>query len=306
MNVDSRLEYLPHFAGLQRFKRELWWSARYRRLLAKGGSGKALRERFGKLRETSWWIRSTLPWEIPLQVSTTEPIPCIMCNLLNMELDLPAIVLCVTSFSFSHCTSLPKSNPNRSRSMEVMPNSSLRDNTQDQCLGGPSGQASIPIILHIISCLSPLQPRGCYQRLWSSPEDQEPNVTIVNQSLHIQSSSLTAAVPRRIDHYLGKELMQNMLVLRFANAFLGPIWNYQYISNVQITFKEPFGTEGRGGYFDEFGIIRDVMQNHLIQARLSLQMANLVFSVRWNLQPISLNELWDLGKLLWLQCNRYT
>ena len=77
------------------------------------------------------------------------------------------------------------------------------------------------------------------------------------------------AVLCRIDHYLGKELMQNMLVLRFANAFLGPIWNYQYISNVQITFKEPFGTEGRGGYFDEFGIIRDVMQNHLIQVRIS-------------------------------------
>ena len=68
-----------------------------------------------------------------------------------------------------------------------------------------------------------------------------------------------------IDHSLGKELMQNMLVLRFANAFLGPIWNYQYISNVQITFKEPFGTEGRGGYFAEFGISRVVMQNHLMQ-----------------------------------------
>ena len=60
--------------------------------------------------------------------------------------------------------------------------------------------------------------------------------------------------------------MQNMLILRFANTFLGPTWNHHYIANVQITFKEPFGTEGRGGYFDEFGIIRDVMQNHLIQA----------------------------------------
>ncbi|ORX64362.1 glucose-6-phosphate dehydrogenase [Basidiobolus meristosporus CBS 931.73] len=69
----------------------------------------------------------------------------------------------------------------------------------------------------------------------------------------------------RIDHYLGKEMVKNIMSLRFANVFLGAIWNRQYIDNVQITFKEPFGTEGRGGYFDEFGIIRDVMQNHLLQ-----------------------------------------
>lgn len=69
----------------------------------------------------------------------------------------------------------------------------------------------------------------------------------------------------RIDHYLGKELMQNMLVMRFANRFLGPMWNNVHISNIQICFKEPFGTEGRGGYFDEYGIIRDVMQNHMLQ-----------------------------------------
>ena len=56
-----------------------------------------------------------------------------------------------------------------------------------------------------------------------------------------------------------------MLVLRFANAFLGPMWDCNSISNVQICFKEDIGTEGRGGYFDEFGIIRDVMQNHLMQ-----------------------------------------
>ncbi|KAJ2084234.1 Glucose-6-phosphate 1-dehydrogenase [Coemansia sp. RSA 988] len=69
----------------------------------------------------------------------------------------------------------------------------------------------------------------------------------------------------RIDHYLGKEMVKNILALRFANVFYEAVWNRHYISNVQITFKEPFGTEGRGGYFDEFGIIRDVMQNHLLQ-----------------------------------------
>jgi glucose-6-phosphate 1-dehydrogenase len=65
----------------------------------------------------------------------------------------------------------------------------------------------------------------------------------------------------RIDHYLGKEMIKNMLVLRFGNMFLESSFNKNYVSNVQITFKEPFGTEGRGGYFDEFGIIRDVCQN---------------------------------------------
>ncbi|XP_058873437.1 glucose-6-phosphate 1-dehydrogenase-like isoform X1 [Acipenser ruthenus] len=69
----------------------------------------------------------------------------------------------------------------------------------------------------------------------------------------------------RIDHYLGKEMVQNLMVLRFGNRIFGPIWNRDSISCVVLTFKEPFGTEGRGGYFDEFGIIRDVMQNHLLQ-----------------------------------------
>ncbi|CAG8585388.1 10580_t:CDS:10, partial [Acaulospora colombiana] len=63
----------------------------------------------------------------------------------------------------------------------------------------------------------------------------------------------------RIDHYLGKEMVKNMLVSRFANTALSAGWDKNSISNVQITFKEPFGTEGRGGYFDEFGIIRDVL-----------------------------------------------
>uniref|UniRef100_UPI00358E471D glucose-6-phosphate 1-dehydrogenase n=1 Tax=Myxine glutinosa TaxID=7769 RepID=UPI00358E471D len=69
----------------------------------------------------------------------------------------------------------------------------------------------------------------------------------------------------RIDHYLGKEMVQNLMVLRFGNRIFAPVWNRDNISCVLITFKEPFGTEGRGGYFDKFGIIRDVMQNHLLQ-----------------------------------------
>jgi glucose-6-phosphate 1-dehydrogenase len=65
----------------------------------------------------------------------------------------------------------------------------------------------------------------------------------------------------RIDHYLGKEMIKNLLVMRFGNIFLDAAFNKNYVSNVQITFKEAIGTEGRGGYFDEFGIIRDVCQN---------------------------------------------
>ncbi|WVZ74730.1 hypothetical protein U9M48_022880 [Paspalum notatum var. saurae] len=69
----------------------------------------------------------------------------------------------------------------------------------------------------------------------------------------------------RIDHYLGKELVQNLLVLRFANRLFLPLWNRDNIANVQIVFKEDFGTDGRGGYFDQYGIIRDIIQNHLLQ-----------------------------------------
>ncbi|ERN17756.1 glucose-6-phosphate 1-dehydrogenase 1, chloroplastic isoform X2 [Amborella trichopoda] len=69
----------------------------------------------------------------------------------------------------------------------------------------------------------------------------------------------------RIDHYLGKELVENLSVLRFSNLVFEPLWSRNYIRNVQFIFSEDFGTEGRGGYFDSYGIIRDIMQNHLLQ-----------------------------------------
>ncbi len=69
----------------------------------------------------------------------------------------------------------------------------------------------------------------------------------------------------RIDHYLGKEVIQNLLVLRFANSMFEPIWNREFVDRVDISWSENIGVEGRGGYFDEYGIIRDVMQNHLLQ-----------------------------------------
>jgi len=69
----------------------------------------------------------------------------------------------------------------------------------------------------------------------------------------------------RIDHYLGKEAIQNLLVLRFANSIFEPIWNRRHIASVRILWKEDLSVGDRGGYFDGFGIIRDVMQNHLLQ-----------------------------------------
>ena len=121
----------------------------------------------------------------------------------------------------------------------------------------------------IITCLGerqkrqPPPPKSSQRVIIEKPFGRDlPSARALNDLLH---KFFAEEQVFRIDHYLGKETVQNLMVMRFANSIFEPIWNYKYIDHVQITVSETLGVGSRGGYYDKSGALRDMVQNHIFQ-----------------------------------------
>ncbi|MCF6322553.1 MAG: glucose-6-phosphate dehydrogenase, partial [Rhizobiaceae bacterium] len=110
----------------------------------------------------------------------------------------------------------------------------------------------------------------------------------------------------RIDHYLGKETVQNLMALRFANALYEPLWNNAHIDHVQITAAESIGVEGRGGYYDKSGAIRDMVQNHLLQLLCLVAMEPPASNDADSVRDEKLKVLRSLEPITSKNCDRFT
>jgi glucose-6-phosphate 1-dehydrogenase len=145
---------------------------------------------------------------------------------------------------------------------------SARHETQDRVIyylsTPPEAYNDIVHHLHTAGLAAALGPQRSWPRVVVEKPFGHDLETARALNLHFRSAFDEGRI-YRIDHYLGKETVQNIMVLRFANGIFEPLWNQKYIDHVQITVAETLGVEDRGGYYDTAGALRDMMQNHLLQ-----------------------------------------
>jgi glucose-6-phosphate 1-dehydrogenase len=154
------------------------------------------------------------------------------------------------------------------RLQEFLDEVGARHGTQDRVIyylsTPPEAYDDIVHHLHAAGLATAQEPRGAWPRVVVEKPFGHDLETARQLNVHFRNAFDERRI-YRIDHYLGKETVQNIMVLRFANGIFEPLWNHKYIDHVQITVAETIGVEDRGGYYDTAGALRDMMQNHLLQ-----------------------------------------